>query len=366
MRHLKFSFKGFIGAMVMALMVGFIASVATANFAIALCAAVGSMALSLIPNKSKKESGLAFMAVSVEIWQRDIEENLFKDNEFLTKSVDASSYVLAGKVVHIPQAGAKASVSKNRSVLPGTVVQRTDSDVTYSIDSYTTDPILLQDAEAAEVSYDKRRSILREHEMSLNEVIADNILITWAPSLAAQIIRTSGEVTDTHLTGTTGTRKKLTLKDIRAAQKNLDKKNISAVNRYAVISADMLEQLMEELSQTQYRDFSAAMDPAKGIVGQLYGFTIYKRSSVVTYTDAATPVINAYAAEPNTDDNDAAIFWQEMAVERAVGPTTFFENKKDPTYYGDVYSFEARVGARKRKAGQEGVVAIVQASGAGN
>jgi hypothetical protein len=366
MRNLKFSLIGFIGAMVVALMVGFIASVATGSAMVSLVAACGSMALSLIPNTRGKESGIACMAVQAEVWQNHIEGNLFKDNAFMMKSADASQYVLSGKVVHIPQAGAKASVTKNRSSLPGTVVQRTDTDITYNLDSYSTDPILLQNAEAAELSYDKRSSLIGEHERSLNEVVADSMLIIWAPSVAAQMVRTTGDAIDTHLTDTTGTRRKFKLADFKSAIKVLDKQNIPAANRYCVMSADMLNQLTDELTENQLSAFSKTFDAEKGIMGMLLGVTIYQRSSVVSYTNAATPVVNAYGAAANADDNDAILIWHADCVERAVGATKFFERTDDPTYYGDIYSFEARVGGRKRKTNQEGVVAIIQAAGAGN
>jgi hypothetical protein len=366
MRNLKFSLKGFIGAMIMALMVGFIASVATGSAMISVVAACVSMALSLIPNTRGKESGLACMAIQAEIWQSHIEGNLFKNNDFLTKSADASQYVLSGKVVHIPQAGAKASVTKNRSSLPASVTQRTDSDVTYTLDTYSTDPMLLQDAEEAELTYDKRSSLISEHERALNETIADNVLITWSPSLAAQMVRTTGDAIDTHLADTTGTRKKLKIADFKNAIKVLDKQNVSPAMRYCSISTEMMSQLTEELTENQLSAFSKTFDPAKGILGELLGVTIYQRSSVVTYTNAATPVVNAYGAAANADDNDAVLIWQADCVERAVGATKFFDRTNDPTYYGDIYSFETRVGARKRRTNQEGVVAIIQAAGAGN
>jgi hypothetical protein len=62
------------------------------------------------------------MAIQKEIWQDHIEGNLFKNNEFLLASTDAGQYVLQGKVVHIPQSGATATVVKNRSSVPATVV----------------------------------------------------------------------------------------------------------------------------------------------------------------------------------------------------------------------------------------------------
>ena len=45
-----------------------------------------------------------------EIWIDDIVGNLFKANPFMSFAVNADSFVLAGKVVHIPQAGAKTAV----------------------------------------------------------------------------------------------------------------------------------------------------------------------------------------------------------------------------------------------------------------
>lgn len=303
------------------------------------------------------------MAIQKEIWQDHIEGNLFKGNEFLLASTDASQYVIQGKVVHIPQAGATATVVKNRSSLPGTVVQRTDTDITYSLDAYTTDPILIRNAETFELSYQKRESVLTEYEASLRQVTADNILVTWAPSLAARIIRTTGAATDTHLTDTTGTRARMTADDLKKAANLLNKQNIPQEGRVCVIDADMFDQLTSDLSQTQYRDFSSYYDAANGRLGRLHGFDLYMRSTVVSYTNASTPVVNAYGAAANADDNSAAICFYRGSVERAMGSITAFENMGDPTYYGDIYSFEVRMGARKRRTNEEGLIAIVQAAG---
>src|SRR5580704_3658585 len=136
------------------------------------------------------------MAIQKEIWQDHIEGNLFKNNEFLLASTDAGQYVLHGLVVHIPQAGATANVAVNRSSLPATVVQRTDTDVTYTLDEYTTDPILIPNAEILELSYNKRESVLSEYEASLRQTMADNILIDWAPTASTgTVIRTTGAST---------------------------------------------------------------------------------------------------------------------------------------------------------------------------
>src|SRR3954468_21515304 len=143
------------------------------------------------------------MAIQKEIWQDHIEGNLFKNNEFLLASTDAGQFVLQGKVVHIPQAGALPTVVKNRSSIPATVVQRTDTDITYVLDEFTTDPILIPNAETFELSYNKRESVLGEYESSLRQTIADNLLIDWSPTGGTgTVIRTTGVSTGTTLAGT--------------------------------------------------------------------------------------------------------------------------------------------------------------------
>ncbi len=303
------------------------------------------------------------MAIQKEIWQDHIEGNLFKNNEFLLASTDAGQYVLQGKVVHIPQAGATANIVKNRSSLPATVVQRTDTDITYTLDEYTTDPILIPNAETFELSYNKRESVLSEYESSLRQTVADNILVEWSPTGGlGTIIRTSGVSTASTLAGTTGNRTKLTVNDLKNAQLQLNKQNVPMEGRYALLSADMFQQLTDDMTATQYRDFSAAYDVKDGVLGRLFGFNIMMRGGVVTYNNDTAPVVNSYGATPAATDNDGVLCWQIGAVERALGQIKFFERIGDPTFYGDVYSVSVRMGARIRRNDAKGIVAIVQAA----
>ncbi len=304
------------------------------------------------------------MAIQREIWQAHIEGNLFKNNEVLLQSSNASQYVMMGKVVHIPQAGATATITKNVSSLPVTVVQRTDTDITYALDQYTSAPILITNADTIELSYNKREQVLSEYQSSLRETVAENILYSWAPTAASvnNIIRTSGGPTVSHLTSTTGNRGKFTVNDLKRAGTVLDKQNIPMEGRVALISADMFSQLTDDMSATQYKDFSAQYDVKNGKLGRLFGFDIYMRSTSVTYTNAATPVKNAVAAVVNTDDNDAVLCWQVNAVERAQGEIKFFEKVGDPQYFGDIYSLLVRMGSRIRRSDEKGIVAIVQAA----
>jgi hypothetical protein len=310
-------------------------------------------------------TGVLGMALTVELWEGDIVKNLFKDNEFLNYAVNADQYVLAGKVVHIPNAGGAPAVQKNRSSLPATITKRTDVDITYSLDEFTSDPIKIENADAIELSYDKRQDCLADSQNAVNETVADWILRAWAPTTAARILRTTGTAIVSSVNATaTGNRAKFITADLKKAQKQFNKDGVSNKERYALFSADMLDQLTDSLTETQYRDFSAAYNAQEGVVGKLYGFNIMQRGSTITYTNAATPVPKDPGAAEAATDNDCVLCWQKQSLERAVGQVKFFELIGDPTLYGDVYSTLLRAGGRIRRNDCKGVLAIVQAAAA--
>jgi hypothetical protein len=302
--------------------------------------------------------------IANEIWVNYIIGNLFKDNSFLTKCHDESEYVLGGAVVHIPQAGAKPNVVKNRTVYPATMVRRTDTDITYAIDEYSTDPTHITDAEAKEISYDKINSVLGEHIAALTENYADDLLYKWAPTLAAQMVRTTGSASSTALApGATGTRKKFVKADLQAARAVMNKNNIPLEERYALIPTDMYMQLIED-ADLLVRDGASGgeIDLKNGIVMKLYGFNIMERSATTVYDNTGTPVPKAPGAATATTDNLSILCWQKHAVAKALGSTKFFETIGNAENYGDVYSAAVRLGGRKRRTNGEGVVAIIQAA----
>lgn len=306
------------------------------------------------------------MAIQKELWTDYIMGNLFKNNEFLNYAFNADQHVLAGKVVHIPQAGAKPGVKKNRTELPAAVTRRTDVDVTYAIDEYTLNPTLIPNADTIELSYDKMDSVMTENMETLQEFTAEGMLYNWRVEDAAYILRTTGPAVAATASGATGNRKKLLKEDLKRAQALMNKLNISRQDRYALIPSDLYSQLLDD-ADLMKRDNSKELDLPNGVVMRLYGFNLMERSKVLIYTNAATPV----AKDPDPDvfveaatDNDAILCWQKNCVERALGTVDFFEDLGNPLYYGDIYSGLVRMGGRKRRQDAKGVVAIVQDSAA--
>ena len=303
------------------------------------------------------------MAVTKEIWTKDIVDNLFKDNQFALRAFNADIYVLLGKVVHIPVAGAPSQVKKNLTEFPATATKRTDSDVTYAIDTFYSMPRHIEKIEQYELEYDKRQSVLGEDQGNLIDTACDSLLWRWLPA-AANCIETEGAAVAATLDGATGNRKAFTKAAFSKIKLKLDKAKIPAAGRVALLTADHYNQFLESLSDAERTDVGRVADMSTGVVGKYLGIEIMMRSSVGRYRGADLANVakvdeqdEAYAAGVN--DRAASLFWHEKSVERAKGAVEMFDKTDDPQYYGDIYSMLLRLGGRIRRTA--GVYAVVEA-----
>lgn len=305
------------------------------------------------------------MAVTKEIWEAFIASNLFTMNPWINYAKNRDGNVLAGKVVHIPQAGAKPTVERNGIFEEMAVTQRADDDITYAIDTYRTRPTGIDQAEQIEVSYDKINDVLGDHMEALQEEFARWIAYDWSASAAsvANIIRTTGGATQAHADSATGNRKKFVKEDLKKARFLLNKQNIPKAGRKALIDSDMMDQLLDD-QDLKNRDSSMELDMKNGIVTRLYGFDLIERSETVIYDNTGTPIAKSPAAAAAATDNASVFCWHPKFVHRAVGAIKFFENGDDAQFQADVYSAQVRIGASKEREDERGIVQIVQEAAA--
>lgn len=271
-------------------------------------------------------------------------------------------FVLDGKTVHLPQSGASPAVEINRGTLPATSAVRTDADSTYNLDSYTSDPTVIRDIDAIEVSYDKRASVLSDHITTLNSQIGHYMLTKWAPAAAARIVRTTGANRAPMSAGATGTRKLVTVADFIQAKRILDKDDVPTEGRFVILPSEMYNDLLS-IGDVLTSEKMGSANLASGAVGRLLGFDIYIRSNVLTFTNSATPVVKLPSAATAATDNAAALFWQKDFVRRAIGETKVFANENDPQYYGSIFSAEVRAGGKRARLDEKGVVVLVESEG---
>ncbi len=369
MKNVMRFFSTLLVAVIMALGVG------TAFGAEAGVAVLGASALVRIP------AGSLGMSVIPEIWTDFIVENLFKNNEFLLQSIDESQYVLQGSVVHVPQAGAPSGVKRNRTQLPATITRRSDVDVTYALDEFTTDPRFIPDADKTQLSYDKMQSCMTEDMSYLRQVVADTMFYNWRPTY---FIKASKTKSADYLIHGTGVRTGVCVDDFVKAKEIMNKWSIPKEDRYVALNSEMYAQICNDVrNATNENLMTAVYDPKTGRLEKLEGFVIIERATVLMASNSTLSAVTGkpYFKFSSTDltytpedyeaiedgskeaDNTACavgLFWQKTAVRRALGQTKMFENEGDPTYYGDIYSFLQRAGGRKSRGDGKGVLGLMQ------
>jgi hypothetical protein len=316
----------------------------------------------LAPRISIDYPSVKVSGVNVEVWVKYITERLWKDNLFLKHAYNDDDNVVAGRIVHIPQPGAKPAIVKNRAAFPAAAVRRTDTDITYVLDEYSTDPTHLPDVDRVHLSYDKMDSAFGEHAQVLNEIIADDMLIKWGAN-AASIVRTTGGAgagTVAGVNGQTGTRKGFHHKDLVKAMTLMNTQNVLKSDRYCMIDDNMFEFFYDSLSDNAQKNFSEHVDAANGVVGRIHGFNILTRSSVLAADNA--DALKALGAALAATDNLVSLAWQKNSVARAIGDVKMFQDLNNPLYYGDIHSALIRMGGRVRRANSEGIVRIIQAA----
>lgn len=296
------------------------------------------------------------MALQTEIWVGDIAPNLFPDQSFAVRSIDDSAFV-DNKTVHLPQAGAVPNVVRNRSSYPATIAQRTDVEVTYNLVEFTSDPTHITDIDEIEVSYAKRQSVLREHIEQVRAKMFAYLLSLWCPSLAGQMVSTTGATRPGAAPGATGTRKAMTKADVAKIKLLFDSQDIPSDGRTLLLDASMYNDLISDSTLTN-REFTQATS-APGSVGNLYGFDVMLRSSVGRMATGNAGSKDPDAANVATD-NAFGLAWHRDYVRRALGDVKVYADEDKPEYYGSLFSTMARAGGAKYYTNQRGIAALVE------
>lgn len=312
------------------------------------------------------------MALQTEVWVADIKEKLFPDNSFAALAIDDSAFV-ENKTVNLANAGALPVVERNRTVLPAPTIKRQDVDLSYQLQEFTSSPTFIQDIEEIEVAYNKRQSVLQNHVMTQNLKTANWMQYSWAPTQAANILRTTGSNRDAVIDGATGQRKTLLLSDIFKAKGIMDDMDLPEEGRVMLIPAYMYNDLLEA-EKTSLVNLQTTGEAVirQGRLDTLLGMRIITRGkkNVLSYTNAGTPApriaSNSSDAEYSalTTANAAVLFWHPMFTRRALGAIKVYYNEDDATLYGSAFSTMVRAGGRKAYSDETGVVAIVEAAGA--
>lgn len=266
------------------------------------------------------------MAILVEMWEKEIVGNLYDEGSVLSLAVDHSQFV-NGHTVHVPNAGAKGTVQKNRSSFPATVGSRVDVDLTYSLDEYSLDPIRVGDVEELETSYQKRQSVITEGRAALHENVARDTVEKWCKGSKTNVKKGAGDTVKNWL---------------KKAAKQFDEDKVSKKDRYVMLTTAHYYDFLDTLSDNEALAFSRSADVAKGTLGEYFGFTFSDQHIL-------PPAVDMLA-------------WQKNSVSTALGGVIIYEDEDSPTMYGDVISGAVRAGGAVIRNDGKGVF-VVNATG---
>jgi len=303
------------------------------------------------------------MAIQHEVWARDLAKNLYPDNSFFAQGRNDDKWV-SYKKVHLPQAGPRPEVVKNRAVFPAVPVNRVDTVSEYDLHEFTSTPTVIRDIEEIETSYDKRADVLSDHIKEINKQIANDVSFQWS---GPNVIRTTGGDVATGLDGATGNRKGLAIDDFMNAKTILDDMDVDLSGRCVLLPAawynNMVNANRAELLRLETMGKAGFKD---GEIMMLFGFKIFTRGkkNILRYTNAATPVKKAFGTANTATDNASGIFFQKDFVRRAKGAVKVYADYDKPEYYGSTFSAMARSGASRAYTDGTGVVTIVEEAAA--
>ncbi|MDR0829847.1 MAG: hypothetical protein LBN95_07030 [Prevotellaceae bacterium] len=297
------------------------------------------------------------MALQKEIWITSIIGLLFANNSFAARAIDHSEFA-DNKTVHVPNAADTEAARKTRLRSAGDknlALEVSDTDLTYNIEQYFVGPYVIPKLEEVELSYNKRESLVQRITEKVRQALFSDLLTKWLPATPTKIA-TSGDSVAATAPSATGNRNAMSKNDVLEIKKKFDKWDISQEGRCILLDADMYNQLLNDLTTNESSAFLATADAAKGIVGKLYGFDFYERSTV--YITAAGGTIKTGAAAAT--DCVAGLAWSDKCVSRAVGEIELYDNPGDATEFGDVISVDVRAGGSIIRSDGKGVLIIYQ------
>lgn len=285
------------------------------------------------------------MALQTEIWISDIQEALNSANQFNQFSMDHSAFV-ENHTVHIPQAAAASSVTRNRTSLPASISERTDSDLTYTLDHFTTDPKNVFNVKDIELSYSKRQSIFRQDFAKLNDTINDWLIYNWAKDAASgsSALETSA----------------ITFDDMLELAKNFDADNIPRRGRKLLVTPSIAKEIysIDRLENTNDVNNMISVD---GYIGRMAGFDIFVRDTVLKATGTTGGSDWEFEDPSYTGStyHESALAWHPDFVARAQGSIIPFLDEGNPAYYGSIMSFAVRNGGKNIRSDGKGVYSLV-------
>lgn len=260
---------------------------------------------------------------------KDFQKNLFPDNSFyLNARRDETGMGIAK--VQVGNSGSVPEVIVNPTVFPLVASERVDTIKEYSLHEFATPPQVVRWANQFTLDYDKGKILLEDHKNEVLNKLAIYILDAWYHTWD---YKTTGSNRAATAPGATGNRKAVTQADLIGIINIMDRDDIpDDGGRYAILPPAMYADIaaLEDFTLTQAVQSDLIR---KGVLGEIYGVKLMKRSSTPVFDSAfAKKAIGTAGA---ATDNLSSLFWHKNFVRFGNSKVEIFMNKKQGGYLGD-------------------------------
>lgn len=308
-------------------------------------------------------------------YSKELQKEIFPDNSFYKKSVQETGIADTTDRVERPVQG---KLKKAKSGVPVTLplpvtVAKDDSDF-YSTDLVYADPILVNTPGEFALNYNKRQTKQQQQAGVINTRVGTIAAVNWGPTVAAQVLKTSGSSRASNVVASTGAvianRKAGAKADMIKVHNMLIRMNISGIQGglFGLVTADFYSDLLGIAEFVDYDKTGNNSKLEKGIIGRIMGIELMVRSTEDQSTGllySSDYVKKAIDAEVATTDCPANLFWHEKMVASAEGVLKTSINADRSEYLGStIISSWTRFGASWARADQKGVVALLEENAA--
>lgn len=296
----------------------------------AIVALVGGVLLSIFAPQGK----ILREGVLMEVWTGELVKTLKgKEKATWLDGIPDASSLSNQNVIHLVDVGVDPDVLINNTSYPIATQALPDGDISISLDKFQTKVTPVTDDELYALSYDKMARVKDSHAVS----IANGKFTKAAHSFCGKknapktpVLKTTGEKD-----AETG-RIKMTIKDLIAMKKSMDKLGIPAEGRRLVLCNDHVNDLLEtsEAFEKQYN-----INRTDGTLGRLYGFDIYEYVNTPIY--AKNGEKKDVGATAGTGEFQCSFAFYKQRVFKCTGETKMYysEAKNDPQHQQNLINY---------------------------
>ncbi|MEK0369733.1 MAG: hypothetical protein QQN55_01060 [Nitrosopumilus sp.] len=332
--------------------------------------------------------------VRVKIFSRDLQKNLFPDNAFYKKSkIDPASNANS---IDIPQAQSQASAKIGNVQISYdtagnnlndadklTAIKRINTLLNYINQNFFIPPVIIdKNNQDGELSYAKQVEIREEFSDELNTQVANYSAVKWGPTVASNILKTTGTATRTSLVvgGYNGLVKRITKQDLLNLAKAAKKQQKMGGRWYILPTVEQWEDIMLIPDFVDFEKTGNETMLKKGIIGTWLGFQWFEprqndslEANIIydtTTPSAPTKVDYAGAVDgdgrtifsvtPTVNSVSALLAWNDKMVRRSEGKVNVYFRANDPEFQADILSSSLRFGASFGRSDNKGVLALVE------